>query len=88
MRIRYFNNKETGVSTSVRTFQHPTNGAQYKVKLEGTNWFILDAATNLVAATGSHPNKNKAQLQVRAALESLGVEMVTDTRKRRQTVAA
>jgi hypothetical protein len=90
-RIRYKKLSET-IMESVRVFSHPTNGAQYKIRLNMSEpmWYVLDANTEIVAASGRNLNKNKAQLEVRNALRELGVEISTEKRNeyRKKTLPA
>lgn len=83
-RIRYRKVNDNTLE-STQTFQHSTNGAQYKVRLNATEgrWSVLDAVTELTAASGANAKRNRAQLEVREALKSLGIELNTEKRKER-----
>jgi hypothetical protein len=82
-RIRYGKPNDTGSQTSKQVFTHPSNGAQYAVALNGDTWTVLDPNTHQTVLTGTNPRKHKAQLEVRAALVSLGIELNTEKRKER-----
>lgn len=86
-RIRYTKSAD-GTQTSVQTFIHSSNGAQYKVVLKDASWSVVDAATSTPALTGEHAQKHKAQIQARAALVSLGIELNTEKRKERTKAPA
>lgn len=72
------------VLDSVQTFNHPTNGAQYKIRLNSleTTWYILDANTELVAISGYFKTKAKGQIAAKKALEALGVVFENGRRNR------
>lgn len=81
-RIRYRRVNETTLE-STQTFTHPTNGAQYVVRLDSANWSVVDPNTDLVASSGSlTPVKHQNLKLVKSALRDLGVILHTERRVR------
>jgi len=83
-RVRYKKMSDS-LLESVRVFSHPTNGAQYKVLINKAEdqWLVVDAETEIVAASGRNTNVNKLQLAAREALVNLGVTLHTEKRRER-----
>lgn len=84
-RIRYSKTNQDGLLQSVQKFQHPTNGARYKVMLNLTEsqWLIIDDVTDIPVATGHHKDQHKMKLAAKKALTGLGVAFQTEARKER-----
>lgn len=84
-RIRYVKTQVKNVFESMRTYQHPNNGARYRVilNLNEHQWLIIDYVSELVAASGRVVHPVKLKLQARLALEKLGVVLDNDSRKPR-----
>ena len=80
-RIRYSRDSQ-GNFTSVKKFTHATNGARYQVKLNTTEsqWLILDDASGLVAASGLNTSMSKMKIEVKKALEVLGITFESEKR--------
>jgi hypothetical protein len=76
-RIRY-RKGDDGSLTSVQTFKHPDNGAEYLVRLNGQSFSILDAHNNNLVST-EHTDAtatiSKVKKLARTALEKLGVKL-------------
>lgn len=90
-RIRYGKTNQDGLLQSVQKFQHPTNGARFKVLLNLTNhqWQVVDDVTDTPAATGYHNNNHKMKLDAKKALSQLGIVFAPEARKeRKQSVKA
>lgn len=87
MRIRYRKTRTEGTLESVRRYQHPTNGARYKILivLPEHKWMIVDDNSELIAASGLRVHRHKLKIDVREALEKLGVVLETDSRSKRTT---
>lgn len=79
-RIRYTKNGNR--LESVKTFNHLTNGARYKVVLEESSgtWFVLDAEGGTVAAKGQETSLHKVKKAAKTALSSLGIEFSKEER--------
>lgn len=84
-RIRYTKVAES-VYEANHPFSHPSNGAKYRVRINLIEpmWRVFDDVTELVALSGIQKNFNKAKLEVREALRSLGIEVSTGTRNRQK----
>lgn len=80
-RIRYRTNGNK--LESIKVLAHPTNGALYRViiDLDEKQYLVLDATTEIIAASGRNSTRNKLQLDVRNVLKELGVEVSTEQRK-------
>lgn len=85
MRIRYRKTRQEGVLESVQRYQHPTNGARYKVMLNMPEhqWLVVDEQSDLVAASGLRVHPHKMKIDAREALEALGIVVSIDTRAKR-----
>lgn len=81
-RIRYKQITET-TKQSIQTFGHPTNGAQYIVRLTPEMWMVLDAETEVPATTGYVKNKAEDLKSVKRALLDLGINLPIERRKPR-----
>ena len=89
-RIRY---RKTGEHTleSMQVLGHATNGARYRVRLNLANenqWLVVDAETDLVAASGFAKNRAAAQKSARKALSELGISVDMGRRNRTKDIAA
>ncbi len=84
-RIRYEHTRKHGVLQSVKSYQHPNSGARYKVQLDTVEgqWLVLDATTELVAASGRQLDGHKMRIEVRDALTKLGISLVVESRKKK-----
>lgn len=82
-RIRY--EKNGNRLESVKTFNHPTNGARYKVLLDesSSSWYVVDAEGGAVAKTGQEASFHKVKKAAKAALEALGIEFSAEARTKR-----
>jgi hypothetical protein len=69
----------------MRTYQHPTNGARYRVSLNTKEhqWMVIDYVSELIASSGRITHPVKLRLQARKGLEKLGVVLDNDVRKPR-----
>jgi hypothetical protein len=92
-RIRYKN--INGTLESVQVLKHPTNGAQYIIRIVPPNaentafqWMILDNESEIIAVSGKNNKKHITLKEIRVALKELGVIVAVGSRKKRtQTVA-
>lgn len=75
-RIRYFETSTPGTIQSVKTFQHPTNGARYKVLISESEreFQVIEDMSNTVAATGRATNLHQVKIKAKAKLQELGIE--------------
>ena len=71
-RIRY-GKVVDGITRSVKTFNHPTNGEKYIITLDETNkkFVITEAQTNLELASGAACNLHQVKIKAKKALENL-----------------
>lgn len=86
-RIRYeATNIEKTQWKSVKAYQHPTNGARFRIlvdKIE-SKWTILDEVGERVASTGHKTHEVKLLKDAREGLEQLGVTLHTEKRSPRR----
>ncbi len=82
-RIRYVKNGNR--LESVKTFNHETNGARYRVLLDEStsSWFIVDAEGGAVAKTGQETSFHKVKKAAKVGLESLGIVFKLEARVKR-----
>lgn len=82
-RIRYVKNGNR--FESQKTYNHPTNGARYKVLLDESNnsWYVVDAEGGAVAKTGQENSFHKVKKAAKAGLASLGIDFSTEERVKR-----
>lgn len=73
-RIRY-GKPVDGVSVSVKTFQHPTNGARYKIFLNDLErlFWITEELSGLKVADGRAVNMHQVKIKAKLSLEKLGI---------------
>ncbi len=81
-RIRYVKNAD-GLFESVKSFNHQTNGASYKVSLnpENKQWQVIETTTELIAASGRNSSLAKMKIEAKKALGQLGIEFTKDARE-------
>jgi hypothetical protein len=79
-RIRY--SKNGNRLESVKTFNHPTNGARYRVVLDqdAGAWYVVDAEGGEVAAKGQETSFHKVKKAAKKGLETLGILFTTEVR--------
>lgn len=79
-RIRYTKNGNRW--ESVKTFNHETNGARYRVLLEEASgtWYVVDAEGGAVAAKGQETSFHKVKKSAKEALMSLGIVFSKEAR--------
>lgn len=67
---------------SVKTFNHPTNGARYQSILDSGEhqWMIVDSQSGLVACSGYMVSAHKQKIKAKEALITLGIEFATEDR--------
>lgn len=84
-RIRYQKAGAEGALRSVRRFTHPTNGASYRVllNLKEHQWMIIDDVSEIVAASGLRVHLHKMKVDVRDALDKLGIDIEVESRAKR-----
>lgn len=77
MRIRYEKAGEPGIERSVRVFQHPTNGGQFRVYLNvnENKAVIFDEVAGLNAVELEAKSYQMMLKQVKKQLEALGIEI-------------
>lgn len=87
-RIRYGKANVKGLNRSVKTYNHPTNGARYYVLLNAANntWSIVDESNHIKVVEGSASTHYKMKIEARDGLEKLGVLLVVEGRNRPPTV--
>lgn len=86
-RIRYVYTNEPSVMESKQRFIHPTDGSQYKVKLnEGEKTFeIIEDLTGAVVSQGKGVNFHQTKINAKNALVALGIVFSEEARKTEQT---
>lgn len=84
-RIRYTQNGNR--LESVKTFNHPTNGARYRVILEEASgtWYVVDAEGGTVAAKGQETSFHKVKKAAKTALQNLGITFTQEVREKEPT---
>ena len=84
LRIRY-EEKTEGFYQSIKKFQHPTNGARYKIFLNLTDneWQVVDDVTDIVSASGRDINLARMKKAAKEALTLLGVEFKSEAGQRK-----
>lgn len=86
-RIRFErSNEDETVWVSVRKYDHPTNGAQYKIVINEKEfqWLVIDSTCDLVAATGRNANVIKCKREAKKALEALGINFQSEVGNRKE----
>lgn len=85
-RIRYQKAGADGALRSVRRFTHPTNGASYRIllNLKEHRWMIVDDVSEIIAASGLRVHLHKLKMDVRDALEQLGIVLEVEARAKRR----
>lgn len=88
-RIRYSKPDVDGVSRSVKSYYHPTNGAKYylNVNTKQNTWSVHDHASDTLVDSGRASSPHKVMKQSREALEKLGVILLVDERAKHKKVA-
>lgn len=86
LRIRYFDLAEAGKFQSVKMFQHPTNGARYKIFLNTVEneWVVVDDVSDIVAASGRNVNLSKMKQAAKEALVQLGCQFESEAGRRKE----
>lgn len=81
-RIRYFNTNEPSVIQSVKTYQHPNNGARYKVKInrESLQFFVVEDMSDTIVATGRAVNLHQVKIKAKRILKELGISFEDEER--------
>lgn len=84
-RIRYFKTNQSSVIQSVKTFQHPTNGARYKVRInEGElEYHVIEDMSDTVSASGRAANLHQVKIKAKNALQELGIEFEREESRNR-----
>lgn len=84
LRVRYTTLAEEGKFQSVKMFQHPTNGARYKVFLNTVDneWMVVDDISDITAVSGRDVNLSRMKKAAKQALVELGVEFETEVGQR------
>jgi hypothetical protein len=81
-RIRYFNTNEPTIIQSVKTYQHPNNGARYKVKIdkEKLQYFVVEDMSETIVATGRAVNLHQVKIKAKKMLVELGISFEYEAR--------
>jgi hypothetical protein len=89
VRIRYFETNEPGIIQSVKMFQHPTNGARYKVRIneKELEYHVIEDMSDTVSASGRAANLHQVKIKAKKTLQELGIEF-EETEKRARTPKA
>lgn len=85
MRIKYTKTDKFECDLkSVNTFQHPTNGAKFRVYINSQNnsYKIVDELVDFVVQSGISISKHKVLINAKAALESCGIKLDKDVRSK------
>lgn len=84
-RIRYVKLGEHGGFQTTRMYNHPTNGARYKVWLNTmeNEWQVIDDVSELVSVSGRDVNLGRMKKAAKEALIVLGIEFETETGNRK-----
>lgn len=85
MRIRYRKTRIEGTLESIKRFTHPNNGSRYKVILNMPEhkWMVVDDNSEIIAASGLRVHAHKMKIDVKEALETLGIEFTTEERAKK-----
>lgn len=86
-RIRYTKAKD-GVSETVKRFQHPTNGARYKVVLNQNDFSfsIVETLSETEVDFGKACNMHEVKKKAKKKLEGLGIEFEGEERDVKEKV--
>ena len=86
-RIRYTKTNQDGLLQSAQKFQHPTNGERYKILLNTNEhqWSVIEDNTDIIAASGHQKDLHRMKIEVKKALNQLGVNFSNETRQGKNT---
>lgn len=83
-RIRYKKTSDDNVVQSVKTFQHPSNGARYKVRIntQELEYFVIEDTADVLVSQGRAVNLHQVKMKSKKALEELGIPFTEEDRTR------